>query len=482
LFCGNQSSLCSQETAIANPLNSKQYPVLASLHRSEDAEAVMTGASRSVLLRLIGTASKAQPHEVKAALVAFACNFILLASYYILRPLRDTMATVFGVGELQNLFTGTFVLTVLLAPIFAWCTANVRLSRFLPGVFWLLVVNLLFFYGLFRYLPESRWVAAAYYCWFSVINLFLISVFWTLMADTFSSGQATRLFAFIAAGGSTGAILGPVITTLFVKTIGVSGLIFVACGGFLVVILLVHLLMWEKDKLRALDPDTQQTTLDHSLPGNPFRGFILLFQSRYLLGQAVFFILMTWIATILYFLQADFVAKTFSAVEGRTIAFADVDLFVNICSAAILILGLGRFLQRYGVTASLALSPILMVLACVALAVAPTFLVVQSARALQRISQYAIARPSREVLFTVLDQQSKYKAKNVIDTSVYRFGDLTAAWLQAGLRSLGLGLFAVITFGAAVSAAWGLSALVIGRRYQAIVERQEAQLVAASAE
>jgi AAA family ATP:ADP antiporter len=438
--------------------------------------------SESGLLRIIGTASKAQPHELKAATLAFFCNFILLASYYILRPLRDTMATVFGVAQLQNLFTATFVLTLLLAPIFAWCTANMRLSRILPGVFWLLIVNLLLFYGLFRQMPESRWVAAVYYCWFSVINLFLISIFWTLMADTFSSGQATRLFAFIAAGGSTGAILGPIITTTFVKTIGVSGLLLTACGGFLIVIALVHLLMREKESLRALDCDTQQTTLDHSLPGNPLRGFALIFRSRYLLGQAVFFILMTWIATILYFLQADFVAKTFSAVEGRTIAFADVDLFVNTCSAAILIFGLGRFLQRFGVTASLALSPILMLFACIALAFAPTFFVVQSARALQRISQYAIARPSREVLFTVLDQQSKYKAKNVIDTSVYRFGDLTAAWLQTGLRSLGMGFFAIIGLGVAVSTTWALTALIIGRRYERIVHTQADELATALAE
>lgn len=436
----------------------------------------MTRAGR---LRILGAASKAQPHELKAVLLAFSCNFVLLASYYILRPLRDSMATVFGVAQLQDLFTGTFILTLLLAPVFAWCAARVRLSRFLPGVFWVLIVNLLLFYGLFRVMPGSRWLAAAFFWWFSVINLYIISIFWTLMADTFSSGQATRLFAFIAAGGSTGAILGPIITATFVKSIGVGGLVLMACAGFFLVIVLIHLLMSEKDRLRILDRDTQQTTLDHSLPGNPLRGFALLFRSRYLLGQAVFFVLMTWIATILYFLQADYIAKEFSAVESRAIAFADVDLFVNICSAVILIFGLGRFLQRFGVTASLALSPILMVIACAVLALAPTFFVVQSARALQRISQYAIARPSREVLFTVLDQQSKYKAKNIIDTTVYRFGDLTAAWLQAGLRSLGLGFLAIVAMGMAVSAAWSLSAFIIGRRYQGIVDDREKQLVAA---
>jgi AAA family ATP:ADP antiporter len=431
----------------------------------------MSLASKSALLRIIGTASKAQPHEVKAVLAAFFCNFFLLASYYILRPLRDTMATVFGAAQLQDLFTGTFVLTLLLVPLFAWCTARMKLSHFLPGVFWLLIASLLIFYGLFHMAPGDRWVAAAFYWLFSVINLLLISVFWTLMADTFAPGQATRLYAFVAAGGSTGAILGPLITTAFVKTIGVGGLLLVACGGFLVVVALVHLLMHEKSKLQARDRDTQQTTLDHSLPGNPLRGFSLLFRSRYLLGQAVFFVLMTWIATIFYFLQVDFIARTIPAVEARAVAFADVDLFVNLCSAAVLIFGAGRFLQRFGVTASLALSPILMLLACVALAFAPTFFVVQCARALQRVSQYAIARPSREVLFTVLDQQSKYKAKNVIDTSVYRFGDLSAAWAQAGLRALGAGFLAIVGLGIAVSAIWGFTAVFIGRRYETMVRQ-----------
>ena len=426
-------------------------------------------ASESALLRIVGTASKAQPHERKAALAAFFCNFFLLASYYILRPLRDTMATVFGAAQLQDLFTGTFILTLLLVPLFAWCAGRMKLSRFLPGVFWLLIASLLIFFGLFHLLPGNRWVAAGFYWLFSVINLLLISIFWTLMADTFAPGQAARLFAFIAAGGTIGAIFGPIITTAFVRTIGVSGLLLVACGGFLIVIAFVHLLMHEKSSLRALDPRTQQTTLDHRLPGNVLRGFSLLFSSRYLLGQAIFFVLMTWIATIFYFLQVEFIAKTIPAVEARAIAFADVDLFVNICAALVLIFGSSQFLQRFGVTATLALSPLLMLFACVVLAFAPTFFVVQSARALQRVSQYAIARPSREVLFTVLDQESRYKAKNVIDTSVYRFGDLSAAWMQAGLRALGMGLLAIVGLGIAVSAAWGLIAVFIGRRYERIV-------------
>jgi ATP:ADP antiporter, AAA family len=173
-------------------------------------------------------------------------------------------------------------------------------------------------------------------------------------------------------------------------------------------------------------------------------------------------VLMTWIATDPVF-PADRSDRQdlLPAVARRTIAFADVDLVVNICSASILIFGLGRALQRFGVTASLVLSPILMVATCLGLLVAPTLFMVQTTRALQRISQYAIARPSREILFTVVDQQSKYKAKNVIDTVVYRFGDLTAAWMQAGLRAAGAGMLGAVGVGVAVSVAWGFVAVAM---------------------
>jgi AAA family ATP:ADP antiporter len=288
------------------------------------------------------------------------------------------------------------------------------------------------------------------------------------MADLFSAAQATRLFAFIAAGGSTGAIAGPVITKAFVGKVGVDGLLLVAAAGFLVVIAIIHALIGEKEKLRAIDKEAQQTTLDHALPGNPLRGFALLFKSPFLLNQAAFMLLMTWIATIFYFLQADIIAKTFSAVEARAVAFADVDLYVNVASAVILIFGLGRILQRFGVTASLVLTPLLMMAACFGVAVAPSLLMVQTARAVQRVSLYAIARPSREVLFTVVDQQSKYKAKNVIDTTVYRLGDVTSAWMQAGLRAAGFQLLGVMTVGMAVSALWGVVAVALGRRYHAL--------------
>jgi ATP:ADP antiporter, AAA family len=422
--------------------------------------------------RLLKLAAKVEPFERRATILAFWLNFVLLGTYYILRPLRDTMGTVFGVAHLQDLFTGTFVLIFLSAPLFSWAASKLMLTRLLPGVFYVLLANLLLFYVLFNVAPHSMWLAGAYFCWFSSINLILISVFWTLMADIFSAGQATRLYGLIAAGGSLGAISGPIITTSLATKVGIDGLFLIAIAGFSIVILLIHLLIGEKEKLRETGEDTQRTRLDHALPGNPFRGFALLWKSGYMMGQAAFMLLMTWIATILYFMQTDLIARAYSVVEQRTVAFADVDLFVNVCSALILIFGLSALFRRFGVTASLILSPVLMVLACAGIMLAPTLFMVQVARSLQRISQYAIARPSREVLFTVVDQQSKYKAKNVIDTVVYRFGDLTQAWFQAGLRAGGLGLIGVVAFGVGVSAAWGFVAAGLGRRYEAITGTQ----------
>lgn len=416
---------------------------------------------------LLALLVRAEPQERKAVTLAFLCNFVLLASYYILRPLRDTMATVFGAAELQDLFTGTFVITLVCAPLYAAVASRVKLNRFLPGLFWFWFANILVFYALFQFAPHSRWVAAGYFWWFSVVNLFLISVFWTLMADTFSSAQAARLFAFIAAGGSTGAIAGPVITTLLVGSVGVAGLLLIAAAGFLIVIGLVHALMREKERLRVADDCAQQTSLDHALPGNPLRGFKLL-QSSYFLGQALFILLLTWIATILYFLQTDLIASAYTGLASRTIAFADVDLFVNIAAAVILIFGLSNLIRRLGVTAGLVLSPLIMAGAFLGIVVAPTLFMVQAARAAQRITQYAVARPAREILFTVVSQDSKYKAKNVIDTVVYRFGDLSAAWMQTGLRVLGFGLLGAAGLGIGVSAAWGLVAVLLGRRYEAL--------------
>jgi AAA family ATP:ADP antiporter len=412
------------------------------------------------------------PYERRAVLLAFGCNFLLFASYYILKPVRDTVAMSYN-DHLQLLFTGTFIGTLIASPIYAWLAARVRLNRLLPGVFWFWLLNVLLFQVLFRLAPDNRWIGGGYYVWFSVVNLFMISVFWTLMSDIFSAAQATRLFALIAAGGSVGAIAGPLVTRFAVGTTGLDGLLLIAAGGFLAVIVLVHLLMHEKGRLQRAGVGGQPTTLDHGLAGSSFDGFRELLRSPFSRWQAAFILLMTWVNTVAYFLQTDVISHAFSADTSRAVAVADISLMVNVLAAIILLFGLGRYVHRFGVTAGLVLNPIIMVVAFIALALSPTLLMIQALQVIRQVSQYAIARPSREICFTVVPQSDRYKTKNVIDTVIYRFGDLSAAWMETGLRAMGLRVIGSAAAGFSISIIWGVGALMLGRRYEILRARQE---------
>jgi len=424
--------------------------------------------------RFLRVTTRIEPRELRAVWLSFLYFFLIMASYYVLRPIRDAMGTVYGADRLEHLFTATFLATFLAAPIYAGIAARMKLQSFLPWVYGFFVLNILIFYGLFEANPESRAIAALFYVWLSVFNMFIISVFWSFMADLYSRAQAKRLFGFIAAGGSVGAALGPAITAVLVTMVGTGTMLLVSAAGFGAAILVVRALVREKEQLRAARPDpedggdAQATRLDHRLNANPnpFAGFGLLLRSPYLLLIAGFILLLTWISTIIYFQQAAFIANAFESREARTQAFAAVDLVVNLSAIAVQLFGTGRIVTRFGVTTGLVLNPLIMFAAFILIAISPVLMVLLGVQAVRRIAEYAIARPSREMLFTVVDQESKYKAKNVIDTVVYRFGDLSAAWAQAGLAAIGIGVIGIAMLGAAVSAFWGALALALGRRFE----------------
>ena len=426
----------------------------------------LSNKPRNALHAIVNKIVPARPHEVKAIVLAFLCNFVLMGSYYLLRPVRDAMATVFGVGRLQDLFTGTLLLTLVCSPLFAWATNTFKLSRLLPSVFGFLVLDIVGFYFWFQATPDSRWLAAAFYWWFSVVNLFMVSVFWSLMVDVFTPDQASRLLPGIAGAGSLGAIAGPLIAALFVKGVGVNGVLLMAAAGLVGVIILVTRLIREKRRMQEAHEETQTSSMDRKLQGNFFDGFRVLFTSWYQVNQALFMMLMTWIATIGYFLQTELIAKAFTDVASRTQALADIDLVVNACSAAIAIFGLERVIRRFGVTGSLILNPILMAISLVLMMLSPTLLMLQATQALRRVTQYAVARPSREICFTVVEQENRYKTKNIIDVVVYRFGDLSAAWLQTGLRAIGFGLNGILSVGVLVSGLWAVCAWTLGHQYE----------------
>jgi AAA family ATP:ADP antiporter len=408
-----------------------------------------------------------EPHEVKAVVTAFVYFFFLMASYFILRPLRDTMGTVYGVAHLQELFTGTFVLSFIVAPVFAGLASRIRLASFLPWVYGFIAITMLVFYVLFQRIANDRWVAAAFYIWLSTFNLLTISVFWSLMADTFSSAQAKRLFGFIAAGGTVGTISAPAFVTLFVHSVGTNNLLLISAAGFTITAFLVRRLEAEKRKLAAImGRETQPTSLDRKLGGNPFDGFVLLFRSRYLLMIALFLLLMTWISTVIYFQLGDLISKEFASRAARTQAYATIDLATNSIAVLIQLFGTGRFIKRFGVTTGLLVNPVIMVIAFVAVVFSPVLLVLGAVQVTRRFSEYAIAKPSRDMLFTVVDQQAKYKAKNVIETVVYRFGDLTSSWLSAAVLPFGVAGLAI--FGIAIAAVWFPVAWLLGRQYEAV--------------
>ncbi|HVV27400.1 MAG TPA: Npt1/Npt2 family nucleotide transporter [Rhizomicrobium sp.] len=417
-----------------------------------------------VLERITGI----RPGEGRIVLTAFAYFFFLMASYFILRPLRDTMGTVWGVAHLQELFTGTFLLSFIVAPIFAGLASRFRLAAFLPWVYGFIAITMAVFYVLFETARNDRWVAAAFYVWLSTFNLLTISVFWSMMADVFSSPQAKRLFGFIAAGGTVGTISAPAFVTLFVEAVRENTLLLISAAGFAVTALLVVLLEAQKKRFAAENPQAQKTTLEKRLGGNPFDGFTLLLRSRYLAMIALFLLLMTWISTVIYFQLGDLISHEFASRAARTRAYATIDLATNSIAVLIQLFGTGRFIRRFGVTAGLLLNPVIMVIAFLAVAFSPVLAVLGTIQVARRVSEYAVAKPSRDMLFTVVDQQAKYKAKNVIDTVVYRFGDVSSAWLSSAILPFGVAGLAI--FGAAIALVWFPVAYALGRRYEQVRE------------
>jgi ATP:ADP antiporter, AAA family len=424
-------------------------------------------AGPPLLARLLKSVAVVEPYELKAVILSMLYFFFLFGSYSVVKPVRDAMGTVYGVAHLQELFTATLVASFVFAPLYSGLASRIKLSTFLPWVYGVVAVTIIMFYALFesgQY--QDRSIAAAFYVWVSTFNMLIISVFWSFMADIFSRSQAKRLFGFVAAGGTIGGIVGPAIATLLATRIGNNNLLLISAAGFGVTAVLVRMLAREKQKLLSVGVEVQRTSLEHRLKGNPFGGFRLLLRSRYLLLLALFLLLMTWISTIVYFQLGDLITKAFSSREARTQAYGMIDLAVNSIAVVIQLFGTGRIIERFGVSMGLLLNPIIMVIAFLAIALSPVLLILGGIQIIRRAAEYAIAKPTREMLFTVVDQESRYKAKNVIDTVVYRFGDFSSAWVSALILPHGVAGLAI--FGAITSAIWFPIAYLLGKRYESV--------------
>jgi AAA family ATP:ADP antiporter len=422
----------------------------------------------------LGRVVPVRPHEVGALLWSFLYFLCLLAGYYILRPLRDEMGIAGGVGQLPWLFTGTFAAMLLAVPI--WSALASRLPRqvLIPVAYRFFLANILLFFVLFR-MEGSRVAAArAFFIWTSVFNLFVVSVFWSFMADLFSHEQGKRLFGFIAAGGSAGALLGPLLTTVLVSIVGPANLLLVAAllleGACQCV---RRLVLWNRRTCAAMDTVGGRAAgadAEAPLGGGIISGVGQVFTSPALLGISAYILFVTLSGTFAYFQQARIISTAVSSAAERTALFARIDLLVN----AITIVGqtaiTARIFQRVGLRFALALQPALSGVGFAILAAAPVLPVLVVFQVVRRALEYAVGRPAREVLFTLVTREQKYKSKTFIDTVVYRGGDAIGGWAFTGLAALGLALPALALAALPLSAAWLAVALFLGRRQESMAD------------
>ncbi len=419
-------------------------------------------ARPAVLHRWLARVVDVRPGEARALLWSFTYFFCLLAGYYVLRPLRDEMGIAGGVRNLQWLFTATFVVMLAAVPVFGAVVARLPRRRFVPLVYHFFVANIVVFWLLLTFDVEKIHVARVFFVWISVFNLFAVSVFWSFMADLWASESGKRLFGFIAAGGSAGALLGPAVTVLLAVPLGPVNLLIVAA-------LLLELAVLCAHKLEAAAPREQSANKppgSDAIGGGWLAGIAMVLRSPYLAGIALWVALLSLAGTFLYFQQATIVAAASDDPAVRTRIFATIDLAIGILTILVQFFATGRFIARFGVGVAAAALPLVFSLGFIALALTPVLAAVIAFQALQRATNFALSNPAREVLFTVLGREEKYKAKNVIDIVVFRGADAASGWLFSALRGLGLELQAVSLVTVPVAGAWLILALALGRGHE----------------
>jgi AAA family ATP:ADP antiporter len=412
----------------------------------------------------------ATPSERSAALWSFAYFFTLLAGYYVLRPLRDQMGIAGGVKTLPWLFTATFVALLAAQPVYGALVARLPRARFIPIVYHFFVVNLALFWVLLTLGVATTIVARVFFVWVSVFNLFAVAVFWSFMADLFTSEQGKRLFGFIGAGGTAGALLGPIITIGLSVPLGPANLLVAAIVFLELAVVCVRRLE------RVADAGPGRRDDQRRIGGTAFAALPELIRSPYLLGVAAWVSLLSFGATMLYFEQANIVAATVHGAGAQTRIFATIDLAVGLLTLATQLFATGRLLERFGVGPAAAALPAVYVVGFAVMALVPTLGVVLVFQVLQRWMNFAIANPARQVFFTVVGREEKYKAKNLIDVVVYRGSDALYGWVFDALQAIGLKLAGIALWSLPVVAGWLVLSMALGRTQ----ERRAAQGIAAA--
>jgi AAA family ATP:ADP antiporter len=421
-----------------------------------------------LLHRAFHRAIDVRPDEVRALVWSWLYIFSVMCSYAILRPIRDDAGVAGGVENLPWLFTGTLIGMLLVNPPFAALVARLPRGRFIAIAYRFFALNLLVFAVLLKLATAQQniWVGRAFYIWTSVFNLFVVSVFWAVMVDVFTAEQGKRLFGFVAAGATLGGIVGAGITALLARHVPH---VYLLIGSAL----LLELAVFSVGRLSRVSESLlhlHASAEEQRVGGGVFAGLTRALSSPYLLNISLFILLYSITSTLLYFQQAAIVGAHFTDRAARTSFFGWIDFSVQSATLAVQLFLSGRIIRAAGVALTLALLPALSILGFGALAMAPTLAVLVGVLVIRRAGNYALAKPARETLFTVVPRQDKYKAKSFIDTVVYRTGDQVGAWTSALLTwlKLGTGMTSVALIAIPLSILWLVNALWLGRRQEAL--------------
>ena len=419
--------------------------------------------SNGIIAKAAKALSEIEPNELKATFVSTLFVFILMASYYILRPVRDAMASDWTDSEVSFLWNINFFVSAGIVAVYGFAVSRTKLRNVIPSMYGFFALSFIAFYFGISLVSDRVLIDKAFYLWVSVFALFHVSVFWTFMADTFNKEQAKRLFAIIGAGASAGALVGPAIPALFAGALGTDTLMLVASVSLMLVIPLVFY-MYHLKGTELGNADLEADTSNAVIGGKWWQGFQSFFTNPYLLGIGAFILLYVFIGSFVYFEQKNLLAD-FSRAE-RTQILGSIDWLVNVVTFGMAFFVTGRIVSKVGMPTALALMPVLVCAGLLILAFAPVLTVLLALQVFRRGGNYGLTRPAREMLYTKVTQEERFKAKPVVDIVVYRGGDAISGTLFAFLTDgVGLGIAAVAIVGSAIAAAWAGAGVWLGRQF-----------------
>jgi len=409
--------------------------------------------------------------EARIVIIGSLLLFSVLFGYFSVRPVRETIGTILGRQATQNLWAVTAAFAIVIVPFYGWLVARVRRAVLLPSIYAFMAAAFIATALVFDADPKNATLARVFYVGISVMNLLLVSVFWSFMLEILSSDQTKRLFGIIAAGGTAGAFFGPLVTGQIVLKVGNSGVLYMGAAMFLVAVVLQWVLLSQWHKMMPVASGTggqpRASERDRALGGNPFAGFALVMRSPYLIGIMLFIVGVSAVNTFLYFEQLALVEKQFDEIAKRTQVFANLDTIVQGLVIVTQLFLTGFIATRLGLTVLLVMIPIVMIFGLTVFAISGTFIVLAVAMVIRRWGEYAFIRPGREMLFSVVDRESKYKAKNLLDVAVYRIADATFAQLKKVLEALGMSGPVEAMLTAAIAGLWAFNGWWLGRRHEA---------------